>query len=114
MIKQDDDGMDQSDGIDWRGFLKCMAWAGTGMLWTLGGGLLSSRVFGQALAPTVHGWSFVQISDSHTGFKKAANHDVISTLQEAVARINALPTPPEVVGTRSTMAGCILSGWSMS
>lgn len=23
-----------SDGIDRRGFLKCMAWAGTGLVWT--------------------------------------------------------------------------------
>lgn len=88
---------DGGDGIDRRGFLKCMAWAGTGMLWTLGGGLLSSRVFGQGNAPAGQDWSFVQISDSHIGFNKAANKDVIGTFQEAVAKINALPTPPAFI-----------------
>ena len=28
--------------LDRRGFLKCMAWAGTGVLWTVSGGVLSS------------------------------------------------------------------------
>src|SRR5436190_11606864 len=32
------------DGVDRRGFLKCMAWAGTGMLWTVSGGVLGSRI----------------------------------------------------------------------
>ena len=36
------------DGIDRRGFLKCMAWAGTGVVWTVSGGVLSSQAFGQA------------------------------------------------------------------
>ena len=38
------------DGIDRRGFLKCMAWAGTGVLWTVSGGMLSSKVLGQVPA----------------------------------------------------------------
>ena len=32
------------DGLDRRGFLECMAWAGTGMVWTVTGGLLGSSV----------------------------------------------------------------------
>jgi plastocyanin len=86
------------DGIDRRGFLKCMAWAGTGLLWTLTGGVPRSYGFGQrpapAAAPAPGDFSFVQISDSHIGFSKEANKDVTATLREAVARINALPTPP--------------------
>ena len=83
------------DGIDRRGFLECMAWAGTGVLWTATGGVLSSRVFGQpgdGVAGELH---FVQISDTHIGFNKPANPDVLGTLQAAVARINALPHQPE-------------------
>jgi 3',5'-cyclic-AMP phosphodiesterase len=89
------------DGIDRRGFLKCMAWAGTGAFCVLQGGVLKSFAFDQ-----VHGkhadslkgeLSFVQISDSHIGFNKPANPDVIGTLQAAVAKINALPTPPAFV-----------------
>ena len=88
------------DGIDRRGFLTCMAWTGTGVLWTLSGGILTSRVLGQVTGesspalPTgeLH---FVQISDSHIGFHKPANPDVAATFRETVARINALPQAPE-------------------
>ncbi|HTB83101.1 MAG TPA: metallophosphoesterase, partial [Candidatus Sulfotelmatobacter sp.] len=89
------------DGLDRRGFLECMAWAGTGMLWTVSGGLL-----GSALLPACAGaadmakgsFSFVQISDSHIGFnKEGINTDVAGTLKEAIARINALPQPPDFV-----------------
>src|SRR5205814_9364366 len=37
----------QNDGIDRRGFLHCMAWAGTGLLWTISGGVLASRTLAQ-------------------------------------------------------------------
>jgi len=87
-----------SDGIDRRGFLQCMAWAGTGVLWTLSGGVLSSRALGQtpAQGPVAAGTlNFVQISDSHIGFAKPANPDVSGTFRETVARINALPVAPE-------------------
>lgn len=91
------------DGIDRRGFLQCMAWAGTGVLWTLSSGVLSSRALGQtpdralpAAAPADKGTlNFVQISDSHIGFNKPANPDVAATFRETVARINALPDAPE-------------------
>jgi hypothetical protein len=35
------------DGVDRRGFLKCMAWAGTGVIWSINGGLLTSTALGQ-------------------------------------------------------------------
>jgi 3',5'-cyclic AMP phosphodiesterase CpdA len=86
------------DGIDRRGFLKCMAWAGTGTLCVMQGGVLKSF----ALSPADPGsavakgeLSFVQISDSHMGFNKPANPDVAGTLQAAVDKINGLATPPE-------------------
>lgn len=86
------------DGIDRRGFLKCMAWAGTGTLCVVQGGVLKSyslsRVPGSGSAAAGE-LSFVQISDSHMGFKKAANQDVVGTLQAAVDKINGLATPPE-------------------
>jgi 3',5'-cyclic-AMP phosphodiesterase len=88
---------DNPDGIDRRGFLKCMAWAGTGVLWTLGGGVLTSRVLGASDSTASIDFSFIQISDSHIGFNKEANKDVIGTLQRAIAKINALPTPPDFV-----------------
>src|SRR5678816_3660943 len=86
------------DGIDRRGFLECMAWAGSGVLWTLTGGLLQSQALSQPAARTQAAetpeLSFVQISDSHIGFNKEANPDVGATLREAVAKINGVSTSP--------------------
>ncbi len=86
------------DGVDRRGFLKCMAWAGTGAIWTISGGVLTSKAFGQMaheMAGTGGEFSFVQISDSHIGFNKQANSDVTATLQEAIGKINAFERTPE-------------------
>ena len=96
------------DGVDRRGFLKCMAWAGTGMLWAVNGGLLSSVSLGSLgrLGPAgLKGeLFFAQISDSHIGFSKEANPDVTATLQVAVDRVNALPIGPRSYSTRATSA----------
>lgn len=85
------------DGIDRREFLNCMAWAGTGLLWTVASGVPVSRAFAAANVPvaTPGSFSFVQISDSHIGFSKPANLDVTATLKAAIDKINASqPTQP--------------------
>jgi Icc protein len=86
-----------NDGVDRRGFLKCMAWAGTGLVWTLSGGIPVSQAFAQNAGKHAakSSFSFVQISDSHMGFNKPANPDVIATLQAAVNKINGLPNQPD-------------------
>ena len=75
-----------------------MAWAGSGVLWTLSGGVLGSQTFAQtpkkAEAGSLH---FVQISDTHLGFNKPANADVTATLQATIDKINALPGAPEFI-----------------
>src|SRR5262245_66054156 len=80
-----------AEGIKRRHVLACMAWAGTGLVWTLAGGLLSSRTLGQAAAaqltaaqPARGDFTFVQISDTHIGLKRAANPDVMATLHLAI------------------------------
>jgi len=93
------------DGIDRRGFLKCMAWAGTGLICVVKGGILRSYSLGQlaqggggkAMENIRGELSFVQISDSHMGFSKPANLDVVATLQAAIDKINALQTQPAFV-----------------
>ncbi len=90
------------DGIDRRGFLQCMGWVGTGILYTLSGGILRSEIIGQPssekpLNSTSQDFTFVQISDSHIGFKHEPNKNVTATFQEAVNRINAMPQPPEFI-----------------
>jgi 3',5'-cyclic-AMP phosphodiesterase len=87
------------DGVDRRGFLKCMAWAGTGALCVMHGGVLKSYSLSPMLQmggkAAMGELSFVQISDSHMGFNKPANPDVVGTLKAAVDKINGLSTPPE-------------------
>jgi 3',5'-cyclic-AMP phosphodiesterase len=88
------------DGIDRRGFLKCMAWAGTGAFCVIKGGVLNSySLSGFPFGGHEHKGelSFVQISDSHMGFDKAANPDVVGTLKAAVDKINALPVTPAFI-----------------
>jgi 3',5'-cyclic AMP phosphodiesterase CpdA len=87
-----------------RRFLECMAWAGTGTLWTVSGGLAASVSLDQALAapkPMHHGgvkpFTFLQVSDSHIGFAKPANPDARATYREAVAKIKALPRKPDFI-----------------
>ena len=47
--------------------------------------------------PDGAGFSFVQISDSHIGFNKAANQDVTGTLKLALDKINRLPVAPDLL-----------------
>ncbi|MCX5568693.1 metallophosphoesterase family protein [Kaistia nematophila] len=84
------------DGIDRRGFLRCMNWAGTGILWSLAGGLPLGIGLDRALAAEAPAspFTFLQISDSHVGFDKPANPNALATLQEAIDRIKTLPVKP--------------------
>jgi Icc protein len=88
------------DGVDRRGFLRCMAWAGTATAWALTGGIPTSIRLDRLPYMTESQRKsvfFAQISDSHIGFSKEANKDVTATLQEAVAKLNALPQAPALV-----------------
>jgi 3',5'-cyclic-AMP phosphodiesterase len=82
-------------------FSPCMAWAGTGALWLMKGGVLESyslsRLSGLKAKDVRADLSFVQISDSHMGFNKPANTDVVGTFKTAIDRINALPTQPAFI-----------------
>ena len=91
-----------NDGINRRGFLKCMAWAGTGAVCLIEAGVLKSYPLGQQIGKKAQShrdarFSFVQISDSHMGFNKLANPDVVATLKAAVNRISALPNQPDFI-----------------
>jgi 3',5'-cyclic AMP phosphodiesterase CpdA len=86
------------DGIDRRGFLKCMAWAGAGLVWASKGGVLRSTAFGADMNTLADAdFTFAQISDSHIGFNKGVYTNVLGTFQTSVARINALPKAPSLV-----------------
>jgi len=86
-------GDDSTLNVDRRGALECMLWAGTGVLWTVSGGVPASTLLGTAQAAET-GLTFLQISDSHIGFDKPANPNALATLEEAVGKVTALPTKP--------------------
>src|SRR5215471_9819840 len=75
--------------MDRRGALECM-------LWALSGGIPSSMFIGDAKAAEMakDGFTFLQISDSHVGFNKPENPNALSTLQEAINKIKAMPVEP--------------------
>jgi hypothetical protein len=90
---------EQTEGqpINRRRLLQCLAWTGTGVLWTVSGGVPRTLgLIGEAsAAEAAKGQlNFVQISDSHIGFHVAPNPDPAATLGEAIAKINAMPVQP--------------------
>ena len=74
-----------------------MGWAGTGVVWSLAGGVPRTiGLIGSAAAAeaTPGDLNFVQISDSHIGFHLPANPDPTATLGDAIAKIKAMPAQP--------------------
>jgi Icc protein len=84
-------------GTSRRGLLKCMAWAGTGIVWTVAGGVPRPLGIGEALAAPTDEFTFVQISDTHIGFHLEANPDPSATMQAALDRIAKLPKRPAMI-----------------
>lgn len=87
----------KQDNVDRRGFLQCMAWAGTGVVWTVAGGVPTSKLLAADAKASKNDFQFVQISDSHIGFNRPANSDVNATLQVAVDRINSADHQPDLI-----------------
>jgi 3',5'-cyclic AMP phosphodiesterase CpdA len=86
---------DENRGVSRRKVLECMTWAGTGVLWTISGGVPHSLgLVGTAKAAEATGLSFLQISDSHVGFDKPANPNALGTLEEAINKVKALQQKP--------------------
>ena len=86
---------DLDEGVSRRKALECMTWVGTGVLWTISGGVPHSLgLIDQAIAKEASGLTFLQISDSHMGFDKPANPNAKGTLEEAIERIKAIQTKP--------------------
>src|SRR5207302_9286942 len=89
-----------NDGVDRRGFLKCMASAGTALVWTMSGGIPGSRAFAKIYGKDsgdAGDFSSVPISDSHIGCNQPSNPDVIATLKTAINKIKAMPDKPEFI-----------------
>jgi 3',5'-cyclic AMP phosphodiesterase CpdA len=93
-------GLTRDEEVDHarRGALGCLAaWSGAAIVWTVAGGVPRAALAGTNAAPAGHALRFVQISDTHIGFHKDANPDVVGSLRRATAEVNALPHPPAFV-----------------
>jgi 3',5'-cyclic-AMP phosphodiesterase len=81
--------------------LSCLsAWGGAAVIWTVSGGIpqaLSATGTGTPQRAAHGALTFVQISDTHIGFHREANPDVVGSLRHAIADINALPQAPAFV-----------------
>src|SRR5260370_6440932 len=71
------------DGVSRRHALECMLWAGTGVLWTVAGGIPKSNLMGSPQA-ALGGFTFLQISDSHVAFNTPANPPAPRHLHPAI------------------------------
>jgi len=92
---KDDNRQEINHEVSRRKVLQCMTWAGTGVLWAISGGIPRSLgIIDEAVAAETRGLTFLQISDSHVGFDRPANPNVLGTLEEAIGRVNALPVKP--------------------
>jgi Icc protein len=84
-------------GTSRRTLLRCMAVAGTGIVWTVSGGVPRALSISEAKGAPTDGFTFVQISDTHIGFNKEANPDPGATMQAALNRIANLPKRPSMI-----------------
>jgi Icc protein len=90
--------MDDATDTRRRGLLKCMLWAGTGVVWTVAGGVPRSALIGSAAAATTDAsLAFVQISDSHIGFARNPNTDTPGTLAAAIDLLKSMPQKPALM-----------------
>jgi 3',5'-cyclic AMP phosphodiesterase CpdA len=81
-----------TDATSRRDALKCLG-VGAGTLFAMSGGIVSAFDIADARAATAMPL-FLQISDTHIGFDKPANSDVIATLNRSIDLVNALPQAP--------------------
>jgi hypothetical protein len=85
------------ENIGRRGLLGCMAMAGTGIIWTVTGGVPRMLDIASADAASLERLHFVQVSDSHIGFDKDPNHDSTGTFQAAIDKIKAMKNRPAFI-----------------
>jgi Icc protein len=95
------DDANPAHNVTRRRALSCLAaWTGAAVIWTVYGGVpraLGATTGEKSKAAATNALTFVQISDTHIGFRKEANPDVVGSLRHAIADINALPQAPAFI-----------------
>lgn len=80
--------------------MACLGWIGTGMLWTVVGGVpqtLGAIESAEAATVKPTDFTFLQMSDNHIGFKAGPYQDVAGTLQDAIAIVKGMKTRPALM-----------------
>jgi len=93
-------GQGGEHGLTRRQLIRHSAWFGAAVALTVAGGEVISQVAGGAQADAAgnpQALRFVQVSDSHLGFKGTANPDVAASFGAAVNQVNALGFEPDFV-----------------
>lgn len=83
-----------------RSALQCLAAGSAGTLYFLAGGILTPAALADPYEKTMPDDAvplFVQISDTHIGFKGGANPDVPGTVRKTIELVNAMPQKPALV-----------------
>ena len=88
---------DAPENHDRRNFLTCMTWAGAAAVWSISGGIPRSSLIGSAEAAETKGFSFAQVSDSHLGFDKPVNTNVLGTFQDALTKVTSQADKPAFI-----------------
>ena len=88
---------DAPENHDRRNFLTCMTWAGAAAVWSISGGIPRSSLIGSAEAAEIKGFSFAQVSDSHLGFDKPVNTNVLGTFQDALTKVTSQADKPAFI-----------------
>ncbi|MCK9878225.1 metallophosphoesterase [Frankia sp. Ag45/Mut15] len=91
-------------GMSRRRLARHAAWFGAAVALTVAGGEVTRHVIDDdhtdgaaaAASPTAD-IRFVQVSDSHLGFRGTANPDVTTSFQRAINQVNTLPYRPDFV-----------------
>ena len=101
MTERSDNTPDSPADPTRRRAMNCLAaWSGAAVVWTMVGGVpraLGATNSGKLAPASQNAFTFVQISDTHIGFHKEANPDVVGSLRRATADINSLAHRPALV-----------------
>ena len=85
-------------GVSRRKVLECMTWAGTGVLWTISGGVPRRSV--SSMPPTPPSLRAFPSCRSATAMSASTSRPIpmrVGTLEEAINKINAMPMKPSLM-----------------
>jgi 3',5'-cyclic AMP phosphodiesterase CpdA len=96
-MKDDNETGGRTKKLARRDAMACLGWIGTGMLFTMAGGVPTTLgAIGEAQAEDQK-FTVVQMSDNHIGFKAGPYQNVAGTLETAIGKIKAMKVKPALM-----------------